>query len=129
MENSIDSVLSSVMGNEELMNKIRATVKGNGGDTASSLEDVISLIAPALNADKSNGNTDTEQGKNEADYKSDEINSSEREINSLLSSFSHTISKNTGLLIALKPYLNKDRCQMIDGVVKISRLAEALKLL
>ncbi|MBO5356667.1 MAG: hypothetical protein J6A95_02770 [Clostridia bacterium] len=131
METSIDSILSSVMGNEELMSKIRDTVQSKNGDTASSLEDVISLIAPALNNKESttNGsNTSTAQGKSDTD-KSEGINLKENEISSFLSSFSHTISKNTGLLIALKPYLSKERCQMIDSVVKISRLAEALKLL
>ncbi len=130
MDNSIDSVLSSVMGNEDLMNKIRDVVKSKNGDTASSLEDVISIIAPALNNDQKSGvndaNTDTGQGKID---KINEANLKEREISSFLSSFSHTISRNTGLLIALKPYLSQERCQMIDGVVKISKLAEALKLL
>lgn len=131
METSIDSILSSVMGNEELMSKIRDTVQSKNGDTASSLEDVISLIAPALKSkgsDTDGSNTSTGQGKSNTD-KSDAVNLKEKEISSFLSSFSHTISKNTGLLIALKPYLSKERCQMIDSVVKISRLAEALKLL
>ncbi len=131
METSIDSILSSVMGNEELMSKIRDTVQSKNGDTASSLEDVISLIAPALKSkgsDTDGSNTSTAQGKSDTD-KSEAVNLKEKEISSFLSSFSHTISKNTGLLIALKPYLSKERCQMIDSVVKISRLAEALKLL
>lgn len=133
MENSIDSILSSVMENEDLMSKIRDTVKRKNGDTASSLEDVISLIAPALNTDKNESanqeNTDTGQGKNENHSEASNINLREKEISSFLSSFSHTISRNTGLLIALKPYLCKERCQMIDSVVKISKLTEALKLL
>ena len=132
MSNSIDSVLSSVMGNEELMNKIRDTVKSKNGDTTSSLEEVISLIAPTLNntqnEDKKESSTDTVQVESKKADTSD-TSIKEREISSFLSTFSHTISRNTGLLIALKPYLNNERCQMIDGVVKISKLAEVLKLL
>lgn len=129
MNNSIDSVLSTVLGNEDLMNKIRDTVKGNNGDTSSSLENVISLIAPTLSdAKNDNASSNAEQNEDESRLE-EELSIREREISSFFSTFSHTISRNTGLLIALKPYLNKERCQMIDGVVKISKLAEALKLL
>ena len=120
MGNSIESILSSVMGNEDLMNKIRDTVKSKNGDSASSLEDVISLIAPALKESQE----DTIEEK-----KIEEQSIKENELGSFLLTLSNTISKNTDLLIALKPYLNKDRSQMIDGVVKISKLTEALKLL
>ena len=128
MENSIESVLSSVMGNEELMNKIRDAVKGKENDSASALGDVISLIAPTLNADKDSSDVFENDKK---DNKSDVGNISLKngEMGSFLSSFSDTISKNTNLLVALKPYLSKERCQMIDSVVKISKLSEALKLL
>ena len=125
MENSIEGVLSSVMGNEELMNKIREAVKGSGEDTASSLGDVISLITPVLNEDKNS----SKNFESTTTTDSSEVSIKGSELGSFLSSFSHTIEKNTGLLIALKPYLSKERCQMIDSVVKISRLSEALKLL
>ncbi len=126
MDVSIDSILSSVMGNEELMNKIRDTVKGNNGDTSASLEDVISLISPTLKEDKSYEN-DTVNNE----IKDTIINkeSSKDFSDSIISSLSNTISKNASLLIALKPYLCKERCQMIDGIIKISKLANTLKLI
>lgn len=119
---NIDSVLSSVLSDEGLMDKIKGIVKSHDGDTSSSLEEVISAISPKL------------QGENIIDEKSKAdkiIDTGTNEIsqNKLLLSLSKSISKNVGLLIALKPYLSKERCQMIDGIVKISKLADTLKLL
>lgn len=120
MDTSVDSVLSSVMGNEDLMNKIKEVVQGNNGDTSSSLEDVISLIAPSIKA-----STNSETVKN------DEIidTGATKSDNSLISSLGKSISKNASLLVALKPYLSKERCQMIDSIVKISKITDTLKLL
>lgn len=132
MDNSIDSVLSSVMGNEALMNKIKDVVKSKNGDTSASLEEVISLIAPTLNnksENTNNANIDTGATKTDVSSKKDDTDTKGNDASSFISSFSHTISRNAGLLIALKPYLSKERCQMIDGVVKISQIADTLKLL
>lgn len=121
MDTSIDSVLSSVMGNEDLMNKIKEVVQGNAGDTSSSLEDVISLIAPSIKA-----NTNSETTKNDEIIDTGAI---KNDNNSLISSLGKSISKNASLLIALKPYLSKERGQMIDSIVKISKITDTLKLL
>ena len=120
---NLDSLLSSVLGDEALMNKIKDTVKGNNGDTSSSLENVISLISPKLKNENAQANGEI---KDDAD-----IIESSGKPNSLsfINSLSNSISKNAGLLLALKPYLSKERCQMIDGVVKISQITDTLKLL
>ncbi len=123
---NLDSLLSSVLSDEALMNKIKDTVKGNGGDSSSSLESVISLISPKL---KSEGAQNDVEKK--ADAESEPTNEALGKAGSLsfINTLSHSISKNAGLLIALKPYLSKERCQMIDGVVKISQITDTLKLL
>lgn len=133
MDNSIDNVLASVMGNEALMNKIKDVVKSKNGDTNASLEEVISLIAPTLNDDKNedteNTSSDTDNVKSDERTEKSDMSTNRHNSSSFISSFSHTISKNAGLLLALKPYLSKERCQMIDGVVKISQIANTLNLL
>lgn len=119
---NLETILSSVMNDEELMNKIKNTVKKNDDNSSSSLDEVISLIAPKLNT-KNDNNTESSTKTNNSE--SIDINSSL----SFVSSISNTISKNSGLLLALKPYLSKERCQIIDSVVKLSQIADTLKLL
>ena len=119
---NLDSLLSSVLGEEALMNKIKDTVKGNNDD-ASSLESVISLISPKLKGE----NKQNDEIKAEIEPPS-EVSGKDNSL-SFINSLSHSISKNAGLLLALKPYLSKERCQMIDGVVKISQITDTLKLL
>lgn len=119
MDNNISSILSSVMDNQDLMDRIKGIVKSNNGDTGASLEDVVSLIASSTGS-PSNDNTTKESSNKDNESSS---------TNEFISSLSHSISKNSSLLIALKPYLSKERCHMIDNVVKISQLANALKLI
>ena len=117
---NLESIISSVMSDEGLMNKIKNSVKNQ--ENSSSLSDVISLIAPKL-LDKSEK---ISESKNEIDLKESlEVNSTIPFINSI----SNSISKNSDLLLALKPYLSKERGQIIDGMVKLSQIADALKLL
>ena len=131
-ENSIESVLSMISSNPELINKISSAVQGGGDDLSKSLSSVISLISESQ---KSNDNTsdlskesseklDTPAGKIEnADDLSHEIKA-----DSILSTLSRSIAKNSSFLLALKPYLSKNRCEIIDTVVKISQLASVMNL-
>lgn len=128
MSMSVESVLSSVMGNDDLMNKIKNIVKSNNSDSSASIEDVISLIAPALSQNDTNEVKDTVSKKEEKNN-TQELNLPKNGLDGIIGSLSNTISKNTDLLIALKPYLCQERCQFIDGVIKISRLADTIKLL
>ncbi len=125
MDKNIEGVLSSVMGNDDLMSKIKEIVKSNNGDATSSLSEVISAIAPEVQKSE---NSNTSKGIfTESETKSNEQQNDS--LNSFISSFSHTISKNAPLLIALKPYLSKERCQIIESIVKISQIADVLKLI
>ena len=121
---NLDNLLSSVISDEGLMNKIKDAVKNNG-DSASSLNDVISLITPKLQQNPEENISSQENSENTSTKNSLDKSNSLSFVNSL----SHSISKNSGLLLALKPYLSKERCQMIDGVVKISKITDTLNLL
>ena len=129
-ENSIDSILSMISSNPELISKISSAVQG-GDDLSKSLSSVISLISEnqenkeSVNALKENTEKrDTPTGN----FKKEEVSPSNDKVDSLISSLSKSISKNSSLLIALKPYLNKNRCDIIDTVVKVSKLANVMNL-
>ena len=119
MAKSVDEILSSVMGNEELMSKIKDAVKNGGGDSSSSLENVISLISPCAQ-DTSH---ETDEGANGISK-----NEPEEKL-SVISSLGDIISRNTPLLCALKPYLSKEKCQLIDSIVRISKISGVLDLI
>ena len=130
MDNNLGDILSSIMNDSDLINKIKDTVKSNDNSGTLPLESVISLISPKLNESKKNDNT--QNNPNEGiDNSSASSNATFDKLNSLsfIGSISETISKNSPLLLALKPYLSKDRCDIIDSVVKISQITDALKLL
>ena len=46
----------------------------------------------------------------------------------LLPIFARSITENSALLLALKPYLSKKRCELIDSIIKISKLASIVSL-
>ena len=130
MDNNLGDILSSIMNDSDLINKIKDTVKSNDNSGTLPLESVISLITPKLNESKKNDNT--QNNPNEGiDNSSASSNTTFDKLSSLsfIGSISETISKNSPLLLALKPYLSKDRCDIIDSVVKISQITDALKLL
>ncbi len=135
-DNSFESVLSMITSNPELLNKISSTVKDGGDDMSTVLSNVVSLISQ--NQDKTDNNesnvviTNEENTKNSDTYKDifKNIDTSKLSVNSdsFLSSLSKSISKNSNFLLALKPYLSKNRCEMIDNVVKISQIANIMNL-
>ena len=118
---NLESILSSVMSDEGLMDKIKAVVKGQESQS-SSISDVVSLIAPKL------FDTTEKVSTHENNINSKEITEVKTSI-PFINSISNTISKNSELLIALKPYLSKERCQIINSVIKLSQIADTLKLL
>ena len=124
---NLESLLSSVISDEGLMKKIKDVVKSRDDDS-SSLNDVISLITPKL--EQNNESSNTESAAKEIDDHTSSKNILDKSNSiSFVNSLSHSISKNAGLLIALKPYLSKERCQMIDNVVKISKITDTLNLI
>lgn len=131
-DNSIESVLTMVSQNPDIINKISSLVEAGGDDMTKSLSSVISLISQnqaenKKSVDSSVGNeeksdTPTAEIKNINDF------SSNLKSDSFLMTLSKSIAKNSSLLLALKPYLSKNRCEIIDTVVKISQLANVMNL-
>ena len=125
MDKGLESVLSSITSNKELMEKISKTVKSGQGSQESTLADVISLISPII-SDKSQ---DNQEENDDAPHNESAIKSISDSKDSFIESFGKSITKNSALLIALKPYLSKERCQMIDGILRISQLTDIIKLI
>lgn len=50
-----------------------------------------------------------------------------RELQGASKSLPHGDARRESLLIALKPYLSKERCEAIDQMLRISRISEILK--
>ncbi len=129
MENNIEAILSKVSSSPELMSKITEIASSNGENK---IADVISLISPLISSTGENNASEEIQEQGTAPEPAvDTSISSEKgsNISSLGTSFGKSISKNKSLLIALKPYLSKGRCDMIDSVIKLSQIADVIKLI
>lgn len=128
MEKSLDQILNLVTSNPELMSKI-SSIASSGSENA--IGDVVSLISPLIkNQDNVSFDTENESEEPEIDsISSEEKNSSESRVSTISASFEKSIAKSKDLLLALKPYLSKERCNMIDNVIRLSQIANVIKMI
>ncbi|MBQ8392495.1 MAG: hypothetical protein IJX51_01870 [Clostridia bacterium] len=123
-EENINDMLSSVLGNEELMNKISSIVKDTGGG-----DDALAKVVEVMSK---NVGTEAPQNKNENnDTKEDATVSApiNEEKSKRVSVLPHKSSKESvTLLKAIKPFLCKERCEMVDNILKFEQLASIIKL-
>ena len=131
MSNSFDEMLSKITGDKELMAKISQVVKSkDGGEITDTLPDVLSLITSSESKKDSKAEdsqmTSEETGAKAISKESD--NKSSTDFTSLIGSLGSKISNSSQLLMAIKPYLNKNRQDMIDTMVKLSSLAKVINL-
>lgn len=140
-DNSLEKILAGITSNPELMEKISTTVNSGSGDMEKTLSSVISLISGTQSNTKSidseseniapkkekhedfGRNSDTLLEKND-----NKENLYDKNQLSFLNTFANSISKNSDFLLALKPYLNKERKEIIDNVVRISKIASIMNL-
>ena len=135
-EASFEEVLNSITSNPDLLNKISKSVKENeGGDLSNTLEKVISLIQNNENEpsdfEESNDSEDKEYKEVDNETRNEAKDSKERSavgLDSLILSLGKSMSKTSPLLLALKPYLSKSRCELIDSLINMSRLASIINL-
>ena len=133
-ENNFEDILSSVMSDGNLMNKISGIVKSNkSGDVASSLPDVIAALSPILNGDKRENTGSTEKSGLEKDKREDSENIESATAEVLKKDSGNILSMLAGggrsskLLLALKPYVSRERRDMIDTIVRVSQIADIIK--
>ena len=122
-EFNIEDLLSSITSNPELMGKISNIKNSNDKDISQALPDIISLLSPLV-ADSS------KEKQEESDEKADsrEMKEDTAKIPLHLADLSERIRKNSDLLLALKPYLKKERGEIIDSIVKMAQVANLMKL-
>ena len=120
---NIEDLLSSITSNPELMGKISNIKNSNDKDISQALPDIISLLSPLV-ADSS------KEKQEESDEKADsrEMKEDTAKIPLHLADLSERIRKNSDLLLALKPYLKKERGEIIDSIVKMAQVANLMKL-
>ena len=120
-ENNFDAILEKIASSPDIIEKISTITKGLSQDsTYDSLPKIMEAIAPALNgeaAEEKSEKTDTPKGE-----------STKNDLYAPLLKLSEKITKNSKLLLALKPYLSRERCEIIDTVVKIAQVGDLMKL-
>lgn len=127
---SFDEMLSNVTNNEELMSKISEIVKNNkSGEISDTLPSVLSLIASnGKNKNEEKNEEINEDNNTQANAEKEDNNSLNNDFTSLIGSLGKQISSSSQLLLAIKPYLNKNRQGIIDTMVKLSSLANVINL-
>lgn len=122
MAEDISSVVSSVLSNPELMEKISGIVKaGHDRPSEETLPDVIAAISSGINKD------DDSNTKSEDKTDSSETKNAEK-IEEVSKFIPHLQGKSVALLKALKPFMNTKRCDMIDNFLRLGQLSELIKL-
>ena len=102
---SLESALSGILGNEELMSKISSIVGAHSGNKEEALPEVVEAISSTL-------------GNEKDDEKDENVSGSVQKRGSSMNS----------LLVALRPYLSEKRASLIDQLLKLEGLTEILKL-
>ena len=119
---SVNDILSSVLENKELMSKISGIVSENKSENKEdALPDIIAAISQGLN-------NDTEKGSEEREI----IDTGSKKTEEKSKSVATILSKVKGnresaaLLRAMKPFLSKERCELVDNILKLEQLASLI---
>ena len=119
---SVNDILSSVLENKELMSKISGIVSENKSENKEdSLPDIIAAISQGLN-------NDTEKDSEEREI----IDTGSKKTEEKSKSVATILSKVKGnresaaLLRAMKPFLSKERCELVDNILKLEQLASLI---
>ena len=133
-ENNFEEMLSRLASNPELINKVTSAVKSSeGNEISDTLPNVLSILSEGLFKNEEKNDVSLKEPSNEVQgeqgAKNEVVSTSElipENMSRLISTLGREIGKNTQLLLAIKPYLNKNRQGLIETIVKLSSLAGAL---
>lgn len=119
---NFEDMIAKITQNPDLMKRIKDIKSSSEGkDSTAALPEIISLIAPVVGKD--------DEGNDEPVKEATVIKDAPDSKFSLpFSQLSEKISKNSNLLLALKPYLSKERGDIIDSIVKMAQVADLMKL-
>ena len=122
-ENTLEEMLKKIIDNPDVMSKVSSIAeKSKDKGLESTLPEIIEAIAPQVgkSVEEKAQKTDTSPAKSEK--------SSTTLLFEPFNKFSEKITKNSDLLLALKPYLSNERGDMIDNIVKMAQIADLMKL-
>lgn len=127
-DTSFDDMLKKITDNPELMTKISQIANSTDGQgLTDKLPSVISAISDSIKNDGENANA-----SEKTDTPPDKIDTSDEKPSASfalpVARLQEKISKNSKLLIALKPYLSKERCDIVDSIIKMAQVADLMKL-
>lgn len=119
-DNNFNEIFEKITSNPDIIEKLSSITKDISKENPyDSLPNIIDAISPAFNSIKQEENTD----KTDTPPKE----TSENKLAIPIAKLGEKITKNSKLLIALKPYLCKERCEIIDTVVKIAQASDIMK--
>lgn len=120
-ESSLDEILEKISKSPDIIEKISAITKGASDESQlDRLPEIIAAISPALSGEKSNNKDEKTDTPPEKSILGD--------LDLPIAKIGEKITKNSKLLMALKPYLCKERCEIIDAVVKLAQVTDLMKL-
>ncbi|MBQ9744857.1 MAG: hypothetical protein IJW19_07015 [Clostridia bacterium] len=123
-DGNINDMLSSVLGNEELMNKISSIVKETGGG-----DDALAKVVEVMSKNVGTEATQNKDEGNDTKEKTGVNAPTNEEKSERVSVLPHKSSKESvTLLKAIKPFLCKERCEMVDNILRFEQLASIIKL-
>ena len=118
---NFDDLLSKITSDPSIMNQVSEIAKGlNGESMAEKIPAVIDAIKPRINDEAKNTDTSSAQSSET------KAEPSSVKLPSGLNKISEKVAKNSKLLMALKPYLNKERGDAIDNIVKMAQVANLM---
>ena len=118
---NFDDLLSKITSDPSIMSQVSEIAKGlNGESMAEKIPAVIDAIKPRINDEAKNTDTSSAQSSET------KVEPSSVKLPSGLNKISEKVAKNSKLLMALKPYLNKERGDVIDNIVKMAQVANLM---
>lgn len=121
---NFEDILAKITQNPEIIEKVsKIAHSDDGGSLSDSLPKVIEAILPQVEEAKQEAN---EKNTDTGPQKDDEAHSTSLSLP--VGKISKKISKNSHLLMALKPYLSKERCDIVDSIVKMAQVADLLSI-
>ena len=126
-ELSFDEILNKLTQNPDIMAKIRDISKGGDAtDLSEKLPLAIEAISPLLNSNTPNKQSEETQSSDTPAAKNEKSPFSSLPIP--IDRLGEKISKSAPLLLALKPYLSKERSDIIESIVRVAQITDIMKL-
>ena len=140
-ENNLADIISQLSSNKDFMGMVERVKES--GDFEGILSEISSLLGGAQDKESKSVSDEINVGENDSSegaphaqalYERGEASeeASQDNLSSLLGGilplFARSISSSASLLVALKPYLSKRRCELIDNIIKLSHLAGVVSL-